>query len=190
MKRQLSGQEAVECIERCGLTIRRTCRWAVSVTAFAGSVKFAFARTAPDTWRKLAKTLGGSLGYGGRTQFRTLPGRLVFFCALSFIVLAISLAASISQTETWILAVCWTIYLLSIVAIADLVFSDVHLDNNELRMRYNFRTRIILRENIESVSVAKGCPIILILKDGGHVSLPDLAVQGIGNSLRAWIRAT
>ena len=81
-------------------------------------------------------------------------------------------------------------FFLSIIAIADLMLSYISLGDTEFRMRQNFRTRVIPRENIECVSVAKGCPITLHLSDGGRVELPDLAVQGLGNSLRAWIRAT
>jgi len=134
--------------------------------------------------------MGGSLSYEGRSEFRTSPGRLVAFAALSVIVLVISIAASIYEPEFWVSAICWSIFVLSIIAIADLISSYITLGDTALRMRRNFRTQVIPRIAIESVSVAKGCPIILHLQGGGQVEVPDLAVRGIGNSLRAWVKAT
>lgn len=76
------------------------------------------------------------------------------------------------------------------MAIADLMVSLISLGDIEIRIRTNFRTQIIPRGDIESVSAEKGCPITLLLKDGGRIELPDLAVRGVGNSVTAWIRAT
>lgn len=130
------------------------------------------------------------MSYRGRTHFRTTPGRLVVFTALSLAILAISITASTYEPAVWVRAFCWAIFFLSVVAIADLMLSYIDLGETDFRMRQNFRTRVIPKEDIESISAEKGCPLILRLRDGGHVELPDLAIQGIGNSLRAWIRAT
>lgn len=133
---------------------------------------------------------GVSLTYGGRTHFRTTRGTLLFLVVLSAIVLLISIVSTVQDTELWVRATCWAIFLSSVVGVVELLSAYVTLDETHFRMRKNFRKTVLPRESIQSVEVAKGCPIMLILKDGGSVTVPELGGQGIDNSLRAWIKAT
>lgn len=115
---------------------------------------------------------------------------LIFVFVLSAIVLIIAAAATIQPSELWVRAFCWAFFVFSLIGIAELFTSYVTLGEQDFRMRKNFRTTIVPRENIASVAVAKGCPTTLLLNDGGKVVVPELGGKGIGNSLRAWIKAT
>lgn len=115
---------------------------------------------------------------------------LLFYAIMSLIVLTIAAVATIFDNEVWVSAFCWAVFILNILAIIDSAMSYVNLGDADFRMRKNFRATVIPRDNIESISVAKGCPIRLHLKDGSRVEVPDLGGKGIANSLRAWILAT
>lgn len=130
------------------------------------------------------------MSYAGRTHFRTTRGRLLFITILSLTVLIISVVSTIYENDGWVQATCWAIFALSVIAIVDAALSYIVLGDIDFRMRENFRTTVVSRDSIESVSAAKGCPTRLHLDDGKYVDIPELGAQGIENSLRSWIRAT
>lgn len=115
---------------------------------------------------------------------------LIFFAVLAVIVLGISIYSTAQDSELWVKAVCWGLFFLSLVGLAELFSSFVTLEDESFRMRKNFRVTSIPRADIESVAAAKGCPITLVLQDGSRVDVPDLGGQGIDKSLRAWLKAT
>ena len=137
----------------------------------------------------LAKPLGGALSYSGRTFFRATKGTLVLHIALALIVGTIATVSWKTDEAIWITSCIWIVFVLLLIAIVEVAISFVRLEESEFRMRKNFRLLAISRGDIESVSVAKGCPIILHLKNGDRVDLPDLGYQGLDNSLRSWIHA-
>ena len=112
------------------------------------------------------------------------------YIVFALVVLAIATISVYSSEALWISVVCWSVFAIGVVGIIDAALSFVMLDESELRMRHTFRTNVIPRSEIKSVSVAKGCPIRLQLSDGTRVDVPDLGASGIANSLRAWIGAT
>lgn len=130
------------------------------------------------------------MAYGGRTHFRAARWLLIVGAVLSVITLAISIGVTQQQSEFWITAGCWAIFVVSLVGLAESYSSYVTLGEAGLRMRKNFRTTVVPREHIDSVSAEVGCPTLLMLENGQRVEIPDLGGQHIANSIRAWIRAT
>ena len=114
---------------------------------------------------------------------------MLFYVMLALIVLLIATLSIFNGEALWISIACWSFFVVSILAIADAALSYVMLGENKLQMRKNFRKTNVARNDIESVAVAKGCPVTLILKNGKKIEVPSLGANNIGNSLRAWIRA-
>lgn len=115
---------------------------------------------------------------------------MLFLCLVTIVFLVVSLVAMAQDADWWVSATCWTFFGFSLVGIVELLTSYVILDELHLRIRKNFRLTVLQRAEIETVNVAKGCPVTLTLKDGRYVKIPDLGTRNIGNSLRAWIRST
>jgi hypothetical protein len=68
-----------------------------------------------------------------------------------------------------------------------IVLTDAALRVGGLRGYAEYR-----RSEIVRVSYAKGSPVVVQLKDGRNVRLPDLGIsaQAITNSIRAWAKAS
>ena len=115
---------------------------------------------------------------------------IALIIGVSVLLLAISIVAVAREEPAWVTWTCWALFAFSLLGIADAVTQFLTLGEHELRMRRNLRFKRIPREDIESVSVAKGCPTLLILKDESKVELPPLDSIAMGNSVRAWIKAT
>ena len=128
--------------------------------------------------------------YRGRTHFRTTRGMLVFTIIITAITLVISVVSTTQGADLWVITVCWGVFFLCLVAIADLLVSFVTLGDKHFRMRRNFRVSEIPRADIQSIAAEKGCPTLLLLHDGSKVEIPELGGQGIANSVRAWLKAT
>ena len=90
---------------------------------------------------------------------------------------------------TWISLFFVAFSVLGILAFVETATSYIVIDHSELRMRRTFRRYTVGREEIESVSREKGCPTLLIMRDGRKVEIPDLGLSGVDNSIRAWLRA-
>lgn len=123
--------------------------------------------------------------YRGRTTFRATKASVAVTVALALIVGIIAAVSWRSGEATWVTAIISVVFLSLLVGLVEASTSFVKLSDSEFRMRKNFRTIAIPRDDIDAVSVAKGCPISLKLRNGRHVELPDLGYQGLDNSLRA-----
>ena len=53
-----------------------------------------------------------------------------------------------------------------------------------------FRKQTYMKDEINSIHIAKGCPVILMLKDETKVKLPDLNISplGLSNIVSAWLK--
>ena len=109
---------------------------------------------------------------------------------LSAVLLALPIVTTYRDEPDWVTWGCWAFFAFSVVALADVLSQFLTLGESELRMRRNLRLREVARKDIESVAVAKGCPTFLIMKDGSKVEVPPLDANGLGNSIRAWLKAT
>ena len=129
--------------------------------------------------------------YRGQTQFHCpawLRAMLSFAAALVPVLTVIEYRAN---------NVNWVVIGLSLLSIGMMiavfaVFTDrFELGESELRMRHNFMSNAISRSDIEKVTWAKGCGVILQMKNGQTIKLPDIGLnsQSFCNSLRAWIKA-
>jgi hypothetical protein len=111
-----------------------------------------------------------------------------------FLTVVFSIIAPVvwfSESEWW---VKWFFIAFSIVLLAGAIESwttKVVLEDGRISIRQWLRTCQIQRETIDSVSSAKGCPVTLVLKDGGTQDLPDVDTSPLGmcNSIRAWLKA-
>ena len=130
------------------------------------------------------------MAYKGRTEFRSSRFAIGMFVGLSAFLLVLSTVALQNAEPAWVTWSCWAFFAFSLLAITDVLTQFVTLGDTELRLRRNLRLRVIPRENIESIAIAKGCPALLILKDGEKVELPPLDSISMGNSIRAWLKAT
>lgn len=111
------------------------------------------------------------------------------YIAMSVALLAVALLSTYHYEALWITLSCWGMFAFSLVALVDAAISYVRLDEKSIQIRQNFRTIRIVRADVETVAVEKGCPVLLLLKDGTKVEVPGLGASAIGNSLRAWLRA-
>ena len=89
---------------------------------------------------------------------------------------------------TWILISFVGFSFVGVLALLETATSFVDLDESRLLARRTFKTIRIARADIEKIAVAKGCPILVITKNGRKIEMPDLGVRGLDNSLRAWIK--
>jgi len=141
------------------------------------------------TWQTRVCDVRRQVAYKGRTEFDAGKGLLAFLSVIAAIVLVIALWTTLSNEALWIRAVCWAIFGLTVLGAVDAATSFVKLGTTCLVYRANFRTREIKRKDIGLVSVEKGCPVTVCLKDGTKIQLPPIGQKGIGNSLRAWTNA-
>lgn len=132
---------------------------------------------------------GHIVTYRGRTLFRTTARVMWMYVVLSVALLACALLTTYYDEALWITLFCWGMFAFSFVAIVDAAYSYVRLDDESVQIRRNFYTTRIARADVETVAVEKGCPVLLLLKDGTKVEVPGLGTSAIGNSLRAWLRA-
>lgn len=127
--------------------------------------------------------------YKGRTKFNSITGRYVW---TGLLAVGIPVAAFLLYAQdgvTWIFLSFMVFSVLGILAFVETASSYIVIDHSELRMRRTFRSHTVRKEEIESVSRAKGCPTLLIMRDGRKIELPDLGVAGVDNSIRAWLHA-
>jgi hypothetical protein len=82
--------------------------------------------------------------------------------------------------------------LLGALGLADLLLSRITLGGDYLRIVSGFRSKRILRADIDRVTWAAGCGASLILRDGKGVRLPSVGrnAQGLANTIRAWLKRT
>ena len=130
------------------------------------------------------------MAYKGKTEYRSSRLAVVLVIGTSAFLLVISVVTVFMEEPAWVVWGCWAFFAISLLGIADVLTQFVNLGDTELRMRRNLRLKVIPREDIESVAVAKGCPTLLILKGGDKVELPPLDSIAMGNSIRAWLKAT
>ena len=111
------------------------------------------------------------------------------YVLLTIVVLLIAVVSLSNGDSIWISGVCWAVFALGVIGVADGLLSFVRLGDQALSMRKNFRMKVVQRADIESISASKGCPVQLIMADGGRIEVPSLGPNDIANSLRAWIRS-
>lgn len=129
------------------------------------------------------------MAYSGRTEFRATRGAIGLQIVMALVVLGIAVASLLTDSETWVQIVCWFVFLVGILAVMDTLSFYTTLGDTELQMRRNFRTVVVIRDDIDSVAVAKGCPMLLVLRNGSKIEIPSHGVPGLDNSLRSWVRA-
>ena len=91
--------------------------------------------------------------------------------------------------KTWIAP---AYIVLGALGLADLLLTRIALGSDNLRIVSGFRSRTILRGDIDSVTWAAGCGASLILRGGKGVGLPSVGrnAQGLTNTIRAWLKRT
>lgn len=127
--------------------------------------------------------------YKGRTTFKAVTGRYVWTGLLALGFPAVAFLVYWRDGITWIFLSFVVFSVVGILGFVETATSYIVLDHSQLRMRRTFRGYTVRKEEIESVSREKGCPTLLIKRDGGKMEIPDLGVVGVDNSIRAWLRA-
>jgi len=126
--------------------------------------------------------------YSGRTHFRTNRWiHLWVFAATAAMIAGASLAYEQSGA-TWISISLFGLALFGIAGLIENSTNYLVLDESELRMRRTFRSVSVKRDELERVVAERGCPIVLMLKDGRNLVVPSLGVRGLDDSLQAWFR--
>jgi hypothetical protein len=130
--------------------------------------------------------------YRGRTVFRssrwmgvaTAVAAVLFISAASFLLCRDGFTVSALVLAGLALAA-----ILGVVEalVQRIVLTDATLRVRRLRGYVDYR-----RSDIARVTYAKGSPVVVQLKDGQNVRLPDLGIstQSIANSIRAWAKAS
>jgi hypothetical protein len=118
-----------------------------------------------------------------------------FIIIVNFIVatLAGALAsASWSHSDkNWVNISLTIFFFFSLVASYSVIRTRVTISDTSLEVTKGFGTKKYARKTIEDLAIAKGCPALLLLKDGTTVDLPDLNISPLGlrNVVKAWLRS-
>jgi hypothetical protein len=77
---------------------------------------------------------------------------------------------------------------LSAAGLAEVLTSQVVLHHDAIETRRNFRYSRTAKADITRVVAEKGVAVVLELRDGGWIKLPDLGGRLHPNTLRAWLK--
>jgi len=77
---------------------------------------------------------------------------------------------------------------LTLIGLADVLTMRITLFPDTIEVFARFRRSRIARAEIAGISAEKGTPLMLELKTGGWVKLPDLGGSLHPNTVRAWLR--
>jgi hypothetical protein len=130
--------------------------------------------------------------YRGRTVFRSSRWMVVATAVAA--VLFISAASFLLCRDgftVWALVLAG-LALAAILGVVETLVQRIVLTDAALRVRGLRGYAEYRRSEIVRVSYAKGSPVVVQLKDGQNVRLPDLGIsaQAITNSIRAWAKAS
>ena len=77
----------------------------------------------------------------------------------------------------------------SVLGLAELASTRLTIDERSLSFVKTFRRRELRREDVHSVTWAKGVGVSIRLRDGEWVRLPQVgrSHQGVTNTIRAWL---
>lgn len=66
----------------------------------------------------------------------------------------------------------------------------LEIKEHTLSVNSGFKTKTYNKEEIKSIHIAKGCPVILVLKEEINVELPTLNISplALANIVRAWLK--
>jgi len=81
---------------------------------------------------------------------------------------------------------------LSMIAFFDAVLGYLTLKKKTLEFKKNFKKTTILRSDISKVTWEKGYGVSVQLNEGELITLPSFGqnIQGLANSVRAWLKDT
>jgi len=138
---------------------------------------------------QLKNVLGDAPMYAGRTDFRSTASRYAWTAVLAIGLCAATYLIYSSDGFTWISLSFMAFSVIGVLAVLEALTSYVRIDGNVLRLCRTFRQYSVEKAEIETISSAKGCPMLLVMRDGSKLEVPSLGANSIENSLRAWLRA-
>ena len=135
---------------------------------------------------------GAMSGYGGRTVFHSSPWMVIATAVAAILFIS---AASFLLSRDGLTVLALLVGVLALVAtlgVVETVVQRIVLTDAALRVRGLRGYAEYGRTEIARVSYAKGSAVVVQLKDGKNVRLPDLgsSAQAITNSIRAWVKAS
>jgi len=155
-----------------------------------GNAGFAFSQSLPLLQQSAAQNvLGDAPMYAGRTDFRSTASRYAWTAVLAIGLCAATYLIYSSDGFTWISLSFMAFSVIGVLAVLEALTSYVRIDGNVLRLCRTFRQYSVEKAEIETISSAKGCPMLLVMRDGSKLEVPSLGANSIENSLRAWLRA-
>jgi hypothetical protein len=110
----------------------------------------------------------------------------------ALVIYALTVVAFVVGLGGWYRACFLMLCGFSLLAFLELASTRLTIEGETLSFVKTFRTRVFHREDIDSVTWAKGCGVSIKLADGRWVQLPDLgpSPQGLTNTIRAWLKRT
>ena len=127
--------------------------------------------------------------YHGRRVFRA-PGWIWFAVGFSTLLCATGTAFLLWQGGSWfITASAALMTLVGVGGLLECLVSRVELLDDAILVRSLFSRRRYPREQVEGVAEAKGVAPALKLAGGEWAKVPEVIGGGLGNSVRAWLRA-
>lgn len=111
---------------------------------------------------------------------------------MSVVVLGMTAIAFLVPLGVWYRVGFAAFALFSFAGLLELRSRKVVAENDGLTIVSDFRRRVIMRSQIESVAWEAGGGVSLKLADGRWHKLPDVGRtnEGLANSIRAWIKRT
>jgi len=90
----------------------------------------------------------------------------------------------------WVALVATALVPFALAGVLDAWLARVELREDAIVIVHNLRRRAIPRDDVQSVSWAKGVPATLALRQGGHVELPPVgpSTPVLAAAVRAWLR--
>lgn len=108
------------------------------------------------------------------------------------VLLSIHLPFSIPEYHRAYIVPCYAVF--GLFWLADVFFTRIELRSDSIKVVSisQFKSQVIPRSQVESVTWEKGCGTSLKLVDGTWVKLSGVTgnAQGLANTIRAWIKRT
>lgn len=126
-----------------------------------------------------------------RIEFRNPRWLLILYLSIGIVCGFLILKWVRWDTSPWGFVSLSGFSMLGFLAAIETLSSYMKLNKSTLELRSWFKLKMIAKDEIESVTWAKGCPVSIKLKNGTYVPLPGslmLNSQGTVNSIRAWLK--
>ena len=91
----------------------------------------------------------------------------------------------------WVSVSLTAFFLFALIATISAIRTRLTISDAAIEVTKGLGARRYDRGEIEDIAIAKGCPVILLLKDGKQVELPDLNISPLGlkNVVKAWLKS-